>query len=141
MLMILLPPQSLPPLFKPFCSSTEMFPPFPPSSPSFSCSVTLLPLFSSTALFSLSLPDLNPSVFPLLLYPHLSSRPLSFSSPCSPPSVLGSPSSYFSHTPTTPLSLHIPQILPGVLPLFPTLPYVPVAIPQAVGCGGRWLAG
>lgn len=44
------------------------------------------------------------------------------------------------------LSSHIPQILPRLFSslspiITPPLPYVPVAVPQAVGCGGRWLAG
>lgn len=47
---------------------------------------------------------------------------------------------FFSHGFHSPRSLS-PRLYPGCFPSFPTLPSVPVAVPQAVGCGGRWLAG
>lgn len=120
-------------------------------SPSFASFVSPFPLFSSNAFFSLSLPHLS-SPFSYInispATPYLS--PLTLSSPSS---LLVSSPLCLSHIPTTPLfplSPLSPPISPGFYPgcfsslspiITPPLPYVPVAVPQAVGCGGRWLAG
>lgn len=86
---------------------------------------------SSAALVSLSLPDLCPFIFP---FPCIHISPPS----CQP---LLSICAWFLNLPFSlhpSPSLYTPQILAGLLRHPPPCP---VAIPQAVGCGGRWLAG
>lgn len=112
-----------------------------------------LDIFSSAALFSLSLPHsdspfvhLTSSIFPLLLHVGLSFSPLSFS-PHFLPHLFLVPHPHFS-----PLSLLPSFLSPSVSLRFnsacfsslsPIIPHscVPVAVPQAVGRGGRWMAG